>query len=255
MKQKPPKGTYPNNLASAMKSRSKLMDSVAFKSSLSRPVFMSLYNEQRPMTKTYAHKLARAIECTPEELFAPERRKQQELVSSSAVVATPIENQTFGNVLLLTESENALVQELLEREINFLTSTGRNLQALVYSNIVLRLTPSPVVEQTLAESPANAIKTPNLTPVRTKVRASVVKKLSRPWSVDELADALSALRSGMSNEDVAGATNRPLADVTTTKVIFGWMWHSKQPTNPSKAVVLEKLNSQSKAAWRQLVAA
>ena len=232
-----PKGTYPNNIADEMKKRSKLQDSVAYKANLSRSVFTSLLNGQRPLNMTWAKKLAKAIECNAEDLFVHE----ESVPEVAAVAPAP---QASWN---LVAGEIEVLVELAERELHFMQSTGRNIAAGNLQTIVAKLQSqrnAPIAKPAAAKKEGWSgwvFKPKTEKPKQTRV--SVVQKLSRPWTQDELADALSALRNGMSNEEVAGATGRPMTDITSTKVLFGWLWHAKQPKEPSKAQVLQKLEN------------
>lgn len=231
------------------------MDSVAFKAGLSRSIFMSLYNQQRPLNKTWARQLAKAIECSVDDLFI------QTKVQTPASVATPTNVVANGDLFLtmLSAEETAFVVELCERESAFLRQTGRNLLAETIEAITAKVKNGSVSSKTSEKSTAipqqPEVGLVSGAPVkRPAAKPPVVRRLSSPWIIEDLADALSALRGGMSNEDIANVTNRPMTDITMTKNIFGWMWHRKYPVNPSKADVLEKLNSQPEtAAWRQLL--
>lgn len=227
-----PKGTYPNNIADEMKKRNKLQDSVAFKANLSRSVFTSLINGQRPLNMTWAKKLAKAIECNAEDLFV-----REEPVTEVAA-ATPTPNASWN----LVAGEIEVLVELVERELHFMQSTGRCIAAGNLQTIVAKLQSQ---RNTPVSKPVAVTKRVVLDPKpkTDKPKVSVVQKLSRPWTQDELADALSALRNGMSNDEVAAVTGRPMTDITSTKVLFGWLWHEKQPKEPSKAQVLQKLTN------------
>jgi len=233
-----PKGTYPNNISNEMKKRNKLQDSVAFKANLSRSMFMSLLNGQRSLNMTWAKNLARAIECQPEDLFVKDSNAPE-----------VVENQPQA-VWSLVHPEIEMLIELAERESHFLQSTGRNIAAGKMNTIVAKLKSQHLVPAPTKQVEAKPEGWSSWTPKGKKnkqSRVSVVKQLSRPWTPDELADALSALRNGMSNTDVAGATGRPLDDIISTKVLFGWLWHARQPKEPSKAEVLRKLENLSQS--------
>ena len=231
-----PKGTYPNNLAEAMRKHNKLSDSVAFKANLSRTMFTSLLHGQRKLNPTWARNLAKAIECEPKELFV----QSSDVVDVSNIdVVYEKQKVTWS----LVNSDIDMLIELVERELQFMQSTNRNIVAGNLTTIIAKLqSQRNTAVQTSIQVPSQRIDKSKQTS-NTKTKVSVVAKLSRPWTPDDLADALSALRNGMTNEEVAGATDRPIKDITTTKMMFSWMWLNNQPTEPSKSQVLKKLEN------------
>lgn len=239
------KGTYPNNIASEMKKRGKLQDSVAYKANLSRSIFMSLYNGQRELKKSWANNLARAIECNAADLFCT---APNEIATTVETVDTPTRENPMNGVWNLVNSDIEMLIDLCLRENHFMKSTGRQVAS---NNIEIVIAKLQLQLNGLATRVKPEVNQPKVVPSkpRAKPQYSVVKKLSRPWTIDELADVLSALRGGMSNTDVAETTNRPLSDITGTKVVFGWLWHSSRPTNPSATEVREVINNLNKDTW------
>lgn len=245
MKRNPSKGTYPNNIAYQMTNHNKARDEVAFLANISRTVFVSLIQGKRPMNKHQARRLAKAIGCQEQDLFVTKEVAEQPTVTP---IAAPVVNEVPKKVEAIwkfNDSEINELTELVQREIGFLRSTGRNIAADRMSILVSKLgtylsNPASVALDNSTSSVISMTELADLTnsqPAQKSSKKTMVKKLSRPWDKDELANVLSALRNGMSNEEAAKKTERPLDDIANTKVLFGWMWHKKQPAKPSKADV------------------
>jgi hypothetical protein len=235
-----PKGTYPNNIAIEMQLHKKLRDSVAYNANISRTTFTALINGRVQLSKVVARRLAKHIGCTPEALFIEPKPP----LAHPQVIAQPelfVEQEVKAGSL--SSSELEIVCELVQRELDFMRSTNRNTVARNLENILNVLKNGSVVEVKTEESPQKPQPVKSK-PVKSSFKKSSVQQLSKPWTMNELADALSAMRNGeMSNQEVATVTGRPLSDITSTKVLFGWMWHEKHPATPTTGQVLELLNS------------
>jgi len=271
MKQNPRKNTYPNNLAYQLSNYNKPRDTVAFNANISRTIFTALLQGRRQLTNGQARKLAKAIGCKPQDLFIAKSGEAptQPVAVVKPVAETPVpkvvtkasEAPVVKNETVFSNAEINELVELVQREIAFMRSTGRNvsvgrLDTLVSkleacrSNDVLDADASSVIS--MSELAASMNVKPTLVPRSTSNTTKTVKRLSRPWNKDELSNVLSALRNGMTNAEAAEKTNRPIEDISNTKVLFGWMWHDKRPKQPSKSDVDNMLVNMSESTREKM---
>lgn len=271
MKQNPRKDTYPNNLAYQLANYNKPRDTVAFNANISRTIFTALMQGKRQLTNGQARKLAKAIGCKPQDLFIAKSGEAptQPVAAVKPVAETPVvkvvptasEAPAVKNETVFSNAEINELVELVQREIAFMRSTGRNvsvgrLDTLVSkleacrSNDVLDEDTSSVIS--MSELAASMNVKPTLVPRSTSNTTKTVKRLSRPWNKDELSNVLSALRNGMTNAEAAEKTKRPIEDISNTKALFGWMWHDKRPKQPSKSDVDKMLVNMSESTKEKM---
>lgn len=242
------KGTFPNNIRREMSKFNKSQDNVAYKANIPRSTFVPLLNGQIELKKTWAQRIARIIGCNETDLYCTVQNEIVSTVENIDTVDTPTVENSMNGVWNLVNSDIEILIELCLRENHFMKTTGRqgasNNLEIIIAKLLQQLNGS--VTYTKPE-----VNQPKVVPLkrRNKPQYSSVKKLSRPWTIDELADVLSALRCGMSNADVAETTNRPLSDITSTKVVFGWLWHSGRPTSPSTTEMRKVIANLNKGTW------
>lgn len=218
------KGTYPNNIATEMKKHGKSQETVAFGVNFTRSTLLSLLDGRRRLSASQARKFAQVIGCDEQDLFVQETPSQE--------VVQPVHQASWDFAI----DEIEQLSELVDRELGFLKSTGRAIAAGKLQIIANKL---QVKRNTTVVKPQAKRGWVDTKPSRPK--QTVIHELSRPWTENDLADALSALRGGMSNSDVARLTSRPLKDIISTKVLFGWLWMRNQPAEPSTADILKQL--------------
>lgn len=250
-KKLPPIGTYPNNLSNLMREFNKNKVNLAHNANLTASYFSAYYNGQRPLLKTHAKRLAKALGCSVNELYSEQSVSLFDDVNDVKNGSRVESLEPMSNpVLVLTRSDTATLVELVERERSLMLSTGRNVYADVLGSIIAKLQnpmKNHVGVKSVVTKPTGPVKT-------SKANDTKINKFSRPWDIEELASALSALFCGSSAQKVADANQRPAQDVNGIKTIFGWLWTKDNcPKNPTPAEMLTRLNAMVSSNWRSIL--